>query len=167
MEYVHFIRPKGEEGPIHVGKSLNPEETLAVLQAGNWDELEIWGLIDARKYPAEWWFDELAPWHIRGGWYDHRIQLLCLIDEALSGKMKPIRKLSPEELDPRLLIPEKIPIKVLADIQDNSPRRRAERKWAWPEVDPYPEVPKESKPNPKTLSVLKRVCLERTPSTTQ
>ena len=145
MECVHFIRPKGESGPIAIGQSPDPRRMLAILQAGNPAELELMGTVDATLYPESWWHDELSPWRVREGscWYDPKAQVLCRVEDALAGRLSPVSAFDPladpEEADGPPEPPQRVP----AAFQAPAP---PPPKYAWPEADPYPKV--KSKPVP-------------------
>lgn len=144
MQFVAFIRPKGEPGPVHVSASPDPYRMLAILQAGNPNELELIGSVDAALYPEPWWHDTLAPWHLRGAWYDSKAQVLCRVEDALRGVLE-----APERLDPLVDLPEGSegsegpPGRVPEHVRPENPEELARLKWAWPTVNPedlYPPV---------------------------
>jgi len=146
MERVCFIRPKGQPGPVLVMGTEAPTRMLAIVQAGNPSELELLGSVDAALYPEAWWHDTLAPWRLRGAWYQPKAQVLCRVEDALRGRLE-----APERLDPLYDAPEpsesptgpleRVPGHVLAQVE--TPEDIARRKWAFPEVDQadlYPPV---------------------------
>jgi hypothetical protein len=136
MELVHFIRPKGEDGPINIGSSSSPSQMLAILQAGNPAELELWGTVDAGSYPESHWHEELSPWRVREGspWYDPSAQVLCRVEDALSGRLAPVVTFDPlEDREAPQTPPERVPGRF-------QPPAEPPARYAWPEVDPYPRV---------------------------
>lgn len=158
MEYVHFIRPKGEEGPIHIAASPNPQKALQFLQVGNPNELELMGTVDARLYAESWWYDTLSPWNIRGGWYEPKAQVLCRVEDAIAGRLETPNRIDPLEDTEDLTesIPDRVPLNVL--VQTRSRSELAKLKWAWPTVDPYPAVERRTKPRTNTLTLLRKLA---------
>ena len=158
MQFVAFIRPKGEPGPVHISASPDPYRMLAIIQAGNPDELELIGTVDAGLYPESWWHDTLSPWHHRGSWYLPRAQVLCRVEDALSGALE-----APGRLDPLLDLPEPSegseapPERVPEDCRPESPEERAARRWAFPVVDPYPPVNTTPVPATRALPVIRKL----------
>jgi len=153
MERVCFIRPRGQVGPILLATAPDPVQLLAFLQAGNPQELELWGTVDATLFPESWWHETLNPWHVRGGWYAEKAQVLCYIEDALRGHLEP-----PERFDPTQDPPEepeavdRVPGGIMAMIE--TPAERAARKWAWPKVTPEELYPRLTPRPPKSTQAL-------------
>lgn len=161
MERVCFIRPKGEPGPILVMGAAEPSQLLAIIQAGNPQELELMGTVDGVLYPEEWWHDTLSPWRLRGAWYDSKAQVLCRVEDGLRGALEAPERLDPTEdpFDP-LEEPsepsERVPEHVLAKVE--TPAQRAARRWAFPEVEPYPDVDPDLTPTKHVLPLLRKLA---------
>lgn len=158
MDHVYFIRPKGEAGPIKIGKSCSPLERLKKLQIGNPNELELWGAVDADLYPEWWWHQELEPWCVRGEWFSASPQVLSYIEDGLSGRLEPVGGFDPLEdvgdpygaPEPPQRVPERF-------LQPPEPRP----KYAWPEVDPYPPVEAESVPAVKAAPIIRELLAKQ------
>jgi len=146
MSFVCFIRVKGDNtSPILIAEDPVPSHLLALAQAGNPNELAFMGKVDSRLYPLKWWYDTLGPWHLRGTWYAPRPQVLCFIEDALSGSLEPVGRIDPLEDEETLLDPsERVPDDVLGRIK--AAEQAIKDRWAFPKPDPYP-VPK-SRPVP-------------------
>lgn len=153
MEFVSFIRLKGKRGPVYIGQSADPHRLRDVLQAANPEDLELLGSVDARLYPLSWWEDALSPWLVRGSWYQPKAQVLCRVEDALTGRLEAPGRIDPLEDDPENdLPPDRVPEFVVLTREE-----RARLKWAWPEVDPYPAVPSHSVPAVEAAPVLRIV----------
>lgn len=44
-EFIYFIRPLDGEGPVKIGRALDPLKRLRILQIGCWVPLAIWAVI--------------------------------------------------------------------------------------------------------------------------
>jgi len=88
IEYVYFIKPKGEKGPICIGGATDVMREFGFLQEGSVVELELKGVVDAHIYPEGWWHEAFVPYLIRGRWYEASAQLLCRIEDAVAGRLK-------------------------------------------------------------------------------
>jgi len=141
VNFVCFIRGlRDKASPILIASDPVPSHRLDLVQAGNPNELELIGKVDSRLYPQSWWHDTLGPWHLRGAWYRPSAQVLCFIEDALSGRLEPSGRIDPLEDEEELQEPsERVPDDVLSRI------KRAEQvikeRWAFPTPDPYP-IPK-------------------------
>jgi len=158
MEFVAFIRPKGESGPVHISASPDPHRMLAILQVGNPAELELIGTVDAALYPESWWHDTLSPWRHRDAWYQPKAQVLCRVEDALTGALE-----APERFDPLEDPPEPSdgsqapPDRVPADLRTKTREELVAEKWAWPVVDPYPPVKTTSIPVTRVLPLIRKL----------
>ena len=151
---------------MNIGASSNPRQMLAILQAGNPAELELMGSVDARLYPEEWWHDTLSPWRLRGAWYEPKAQVLCRVEDALSGRLEAPGRIDPvlDPLDDSELLEaaeaplERVPAEVRAVFSANTPEARARQRWAWPKVDPYPPVNARPIPVSQALPILRKLA---------
>lgn len=101
---VVLLKPKVSPGPIKVvGTNSDPTAELEKHQAYSSEELMILGVVDGRVYPLGWWEEKLSFWHLRTGWYKATPQVLCIVEDALAGRMtgktvepeKPVPEVSP------------------------------------------------------------------------
>lgn len=164
MERVCFIRPEYDGGPVLIVSGPTPTQLLAVAQLGNPARLTLMGSVDGQLYPESWWHDQLAPWRLRGAWYQPKAQVLCAIEDALSGALEP-----PNRLDP-ILDPledsegsdgvsgplERVPEHLRQPVVKKSLKQTiAERPF--PEVDPYHPVRPQNVLPQKALPVLRKL----------
>ena len=166
MERVCFIRPKGEPGPILIVAGPSPAQLLSVAQFGSPKLLSLMGAVDASYYPEEWWHETLAPWRLHGAWYDPKAQVLCRVEDALTGRLE--APVTPEALDPTedpldpltdaTEPPERVPPHVQAQVAAESAEERARARWAWPIVDPYPPVHSTPTPISEVPSLIRRLA---------
>lgn len=161
MERVCFIRPKGEPGPILIVAGSSPTQMLSVAQFGNPTPLSLMGSVDAQLYPEGWWHETLSPWRLRGAWYDPKAQVLCRVEDALRGRLKaPCKPPPPQDtLDP-LFDSEGVsePAERIADVyRPKTPEEIAAKRWAWPQVDPYPKVTPDLVKPAEAASILRKL----------
>lgn len=67
--YTYIIRA-GEDGPIKIGKAFNPEERLAELQTGAWQELSLLHVLPGYGATETMLHRHLEDHRIRGEWFD-------------------------------------------------------------------------------------------------
>lgn len=86
MNYVYFLRPKGQLGPIKIGCSHSPELRTYFFQSWSPLELEL-----AAVTPGSWCLERqiqamFAEQHSHGEWFFPCRALLSLIDRLAAGE---------------------------------------------------------------------------------
>jgi hypothetical protein len=86
MNYVYFIRPKGQMGPIKIGCSHHPEMRTYFFQTWSPFELEVVAVT-----PGSWCLERqiqamFAEQHSHGEWFFPCRALLSLIDRLAAGE---------------------------------------------------------------------------------
>jgi hypothetical protein len=164
MERVCFIRPEYDGGPVLIVAGPTPTQLLAVAQLGNPARLALMGSVDGQLYPESWWHDTLAPWRLRGAWYQPKAQVLCTIEDALSGRLEPPKRLDPimDPLDPSEAsedgseVLDRVPEDIRRPLVKKS-LKQAITDRPFPEVDPYSPVEPQIVPPKKVLPILRKL----------
>jgi hypothetical protein len=66
--FAYVIRA-GEDGPIKIGKAMDPEARLAELQTGSWEELRLLHVVPGYGEMERRFHIRLRAAHIRGEWF--------------------------------------------------------------------------------------------------
>ncbi len=75
---VYFVQA-GENGPIKIGRAVNPRARIAILQSAHYQTLTILRIIDEGDATTETWLHrQFRSSRIRGEWFHHDPSMLSI-----------------------------------------------------------------------------------------
>lgn len=77
---IYFIQ-EGDDGPVKIGESTQPERRMEYHQCGNPRRLRLLGSYSARAYDEKALLARFADHRIRGEWFEPAPELLAHVEE--------------------------------------------------------------------------------------
>jgi len=95
---IYFIQA-GEDGPVKIGRAVNPVERLSVLQTGNWSDFRLRAAltVDDDTEVETSLHKMLSRYRIRGEWFRFNVVVNIALAQAQAGFLP-----TPHKLDQRL-----------------------------------------------------------------
>jgi len=89
---IYFIQ-QGDDGPIKIGTSDNPEKRLQQLQGSHHETLRLLKVVEGSNWAEKRLHQHLAAFRLRGEWFENCAEVLRVVEiaEAMVNEMSRTR----------------------------------------------------------------------------